>query len=129
MNNIEREIAKRIEAQGIATLSTDMFIGSVEWEQNSAVWIKAVPGGKSSQYNPTFETYLEVWVRDLTQAVAFDRIKQIYDYFQRKGNYPTDNYYVYFTEAISTPTNGGVDANRRQLYLITLRCKYREIIS
>lgn len=129
MNNIEREIAREIEKEGIATLGDDMFTSSVEWTHDDVVWIKSRPGGESSKYTPTFESYVEIWTRNPIQSQAYNRIKAIYDLFQRKGNYPTDNYYVYFTEAVSTPVNEQVDENRRQLYSLTLRCKYREIIS
>jgi hypothetical protein len=80
-------------------------------------------------YMPLFEENVEIWVRNADDGDGYTKMKAVYDFLQRKGNFITDNSYVYFVHSLTDIEDAGIDTNLRKLYKATFRVIFREQIS
>ena len=128
--NIAEEIARQLDTDaGVGTFGTDIFIGTLNYDIANGISVVEIGSGNSNKSYALFEQNLEIWVRNVSASNARAKIKEVYDYLQRKGNFTTVNAYVYYVHSSTDIQDAGRDADDRQLYKAVFTVTFREVIS
>lgn len=101
MNPFIFEICEYIADKTTFTLGSDLYVGELP-RDIEGVYAIALPGEQPDMYTAVEYYDIDFNVRYKKSTDAFTKIKIIYDLLHRLHDYPTDNFYVYFSHASSS---------------------------
>lgn len=119
--DIAQEIMEFLEARGIGTLGTDMFIGTLPEEVTSGLYIVAAPSPAPHQYLDTLSIDYDFWYRHPKSNLAYQKLMDVYNLLHRKENWNTDNYHVYFSHALGQIKDNDRDREGGKLYSLSVQ--------
>jgi hypothetical protein len=127
---LSEEIANYLAANGIGTVSEDIFVGHFTVDPDSCTMIFGAGAAEQEKYLDTQYTVVDVWTRSQSSKTKEGelRLYTIYQLLHQMQNYPIgDNFYVYFAYATSQVQDMDRDNQQRKLLKITFRFMYRDM--
>lgn len=121
------EIADYLAARGIGTVGTDIFIGTFPETITSGMYIVDAPSPPPHQYLDTENVVLDFWYRHPKTKLAYEKLRAVYNLLHRKENWQTENFHIYFSEALGQIRDNDRDREGGKLYSISLQFIVRNI--
>lgn len=103
-------IAQDIQDRGIATMATDLFVGQLPATVESGMFVVAASSPQPHLYLDTEEQVFDFWYRSDYTDLAYTKLRDVYNLYHRRANYPMGSWYVYFSHAM----NGIMDMDRER---------------
>lgn len=122
-NDILSDLADIFELNGLGTVGTDIFIGSLPAETNGIYLERA--GGALNNYLPIEETYINVYVQNTSSQTAIQTIENIKRTFHRHLETSSGNSFIYTILALSDIEDLARDINFGKIYKLTLVVTHR----
>lgn len=119
--DIAQEILEYLQAAGIGTIGSDMFIGTLPEETTTGLFVMQSPSPMPHLYLDTFQIVLDFWYRHPKSNLGYEKLMQIYNILHRKENWTTDNYYIYFSFALGQIKDNDRDREGGKLYSLSVQ--------
>jgi hypothetical protein len=111
-------LATYLQAQGIATGGTDLFIGKMP-EVDNCILLDQTGGIEPDTYLPVEKPTIQVTVRNTDYTDGMDKLKTVYDLLHQKKDslvLESGGVDVMIVSALNEPSHIGEDENSRHLF-------------
>lgn len=106
--SLESEIADLLEDWGIGTVGTDIFIGDLPDNITAGMFLVTSPSPEPHSYIDTEYHAIDFYYLHSKYQLAYDKLRDVFMKLNRRHNYETNNWYIYFTKVL----NGISDQDR-----------------
>src|SRR3990167_2999569 len=120
------ELAARLETEGHGTVGTDIFIGKLPREKESLLSLIERPFNEADKDTGIKYDTVDFWARNKSAASGHSKLEDIFNEFDRKGNWDLTNYFVYFAHPLGNIEDMDEDSETRKLWRLTVRFIYRD---
>lgn len=124
---LDLEIAHLIQDAGIATLNTDLFLGSLPENVTEGLTIITVPSPAPHKYVDTEDQVFDFKYTSPNDDTARTKLRQIYNLFHRKANYATNNFYIYFSNSLGQIRDNDRNQEGGKMLVLSIQYKYRNL--
>ena len=102
------------------TLKTDLSAGELKRNVNG-VFAIAAPSESPDKETGIIYQSIEFWARNDDTAKAFIHLTEIYNFFDRRHHYSTNNYFIHFSHCESQLEDMDKDAEGAKLLKLSVR--------
>lgn len=124
---ILKDIAEKLEDEGIGTVGTDVFIGELPKNVENGIMLVSSLSSEQDKYVDIREAYIDIWVRNKSSEDAIAKLESIIDVLQRSANWQGDSNFVYFGSMMSDVEDLDRDIQDRKLLRLSMRFIYRKL--
>lgn len=122
------ELADFLEDEGLGTKGTDLFVGELPAEIESAIMILAASSDAPDMYLDTQYQTVEIWSRNRDAGSGYQKLEDAFTLLHRRANWDDlPNYHVYFSHALGNVDDLDRDVEGRDLFRLRVRFIYRNI--
>lgn len=101
------------------TLRTDLFIGEIP-RDTDGIYMMASPSQSPDKETGVIYQDVDFWSRYTNDATGYAKLKEIYNFFDRRHHYTTNEYYIHFSHAVSQIDDMDRDAQNAKLLKLTI---------
>lgn len=101
------------------TMREDLFVGEIP-RDTDGVYLIAEPSPEPDKETGIMYQDVAFWSRYKNDATGFDKLAEIYRFFDRRHHYSTDQYYVYFSHAVGQIEDMDRDAAKAKLLKLSV---------
>lgn len=101
------------------TMRSDLFIGEIP-RDTDGVYMLASPSPEPDKETGIIYQDVDFWSRYTNDATGYEKLRTIYNFFDRRHHYHTNNYYVQFSHATSQIDDMDRDAERAKLLKLSI---------
>lgn len=126
---IIEDISQLLEDEGLGTQASDLFVGDITARTENGLYLLNAP---SIEPNPALEIYEQVidfWTRFKTTKAGYAKLEAVQSALHQRANYELDNYHVYFSHSLGAIEDMDRDIERRKLWKLSIRFKYRPLVA
>lgn len=119
MARLVENIASYLQAQGIGTKATDIFVGLMPDTQDNAIMIDQSGGVTPDKYLPVKKPTVQISVRNTGYLTGLDKITAIYNLLHQKGDnlaLEIGGVDVMRIDAMGEPGHLGQDESARHIF-------------
>jgi hypothetical protein len=119
------DIVTLLASENVGTAGEDLLIGELPLDKKEAI---AAMYAVSPVPHMTFDVYEQVvdfWSRYKSSKEAYDKLLALRTAVHRKYAYETDNFFIYFSNALGSIEDMGRNVERMRMYKISIRFIYR----
>jgi hypothetical protein len=117
---IVQDICRFLSDYSSFTLRTDLFAGELKRGVNG-VFAVAAPSDEPDKETGILYQTVDFWARNDDTGKAFDHLTEIFQFFDRRHHYSTDNYYIHFSHCLSQIEDMDRDVENAKLLKLTVR--------
>lgn len=131
LNIFTNEIAEKLNSEvSNLTIASNLFIGELP-ESTDGIYITQEAGIEPDVYTGVEYYELVFTCLDKSRAVCYERLEELYNYFNRKAHYETDNFYIYLSRALGqySDLGRGVDGRSMARLSVLFIVRYNSLIS
>lgn len=119
-NPIVQDISRFLADYTSLTMRSTLFAGELQRGVNG-VFALAAPSEQPDKETGIMYQSIEFWARNKDTAQAFDQLSEIYNFFDRRHHYNTDNYYIYFSHCEGQIEDMDKDIDNAKLLKLSVR--------
>lgn len=116
---IIQDIARFLSDYTAFNLRSDLFIGEIP-RDTDGVYMIASPSPSPDKETGIIYQDVDFWSRYTNDATGYDKLKEIYNFFDRRHHYQTNEYYIHFSHAVSQIDDMDRDAQNAKLLKLTI---------
>lgn len=113
------DIARFLSDYTDFTLKQDLFVGEIP-RDTDGVYLIASPSPEPDKETGIIYQDVDFWSRYTNDATGFDKLAAVYNFFDRRHHYSTDNWYVHFSHALSQIDDMDRDASNGKLLKLSM---------
>lgn len=121
------KIADELQSNGIGTVDTDIFIGQLPQEVEQGMFLVEVPGNPPNMWVDTEEPVIDFWMRSDHTAAAYKKLRDVYNLYHRRANYPLGDWYIYFSHALTNVQDMDRERESGKLFKVSILFECRNI--
>jgi hypothetical protein len=128
MRELIKEVAMDMAAHGIGVFGTDdpadrtIFWGEMPDGVTKGVLLVQPPGPPPEKYIDTEKLILDIWVKNPSTDLAYEKMRDIYNLYNRRYHWTTDSWHVYWSIALGSIVDA--DRNREGSKLLRLSLQF-----
>lgn len=101
------------------TMRTDLFVGEIPRDVDG-LYMLASPSPEPDKETGIIYQDVDFWTRYTNDATGFAKLRTVYNFFDRRHHYTTNNYYVHFSHALTQIEDMDRDAEKAKLLKLTV---------
>lgn len=101
------------------TRAVDLFVGEIP-RDTDGVYMIASPSPEPDKETGIIYQDVDFWARYKNDSEGIRKLGEIYNFFDRRHHYSTDNYYVHFSHAAGQPDDMDRDAAGAKLWKLSV---------
>lgn len=106
--------------------SGNLKIGELVLDTNG-VFVEASPSPQPDKTTAEERQIIDFTSRDPDSDRAYQLLREIYEIFHRRQNYETDNYHIYFSNALDQPMDLDRDAEGGKVWKLSVLFIYSNL--
>ncbi len=118
-NPIVRDICRFLADYSSFTMREDLFVGEIP-RDTDGVYAIADPSPEPDKETGIIYQDISFWSRYTNDATGFDKLAEIYNFFDRRHHYSTDQYFIHFSHAMGQPEDMDRDAQNAKLLKLSV---------
>ena len=118
------DLCDYLQAQGIGTVGTDIFISELPFDKTDIIAIHAVPSPDPNKAIPFYVQTVDITARFAKYSDGYAKLQSIFDLLHRKYHYEMGDKHVYLSYAMGLIMDNDRDAERRHLLQLSLAFIY-----
>jgi hypothetical protein len=133
---LSKEVAQLCENFSIGKYSGDgtdrtIFTGEIPADVIEAIWIVESPSPPPHSYVDTEYLVFDFWSRSPKSERAHALLEEVFNNFNRRYNYDTANWHIYFSHALGSIVDADRDAENGKLFRLSVQfiCRNLNTIS
>jgi len=119
-NPIVQDICRFLADYSSLTMRESLWAGELKMGTNG-IFAIAAPSEQPDKETGIIYQSIEFWARDKDTARAFERLSEIYNFFDRRHHYSTDNYYIHFSHCEGQIEDMDKDIENAKLLKLSIR--------
>ncbi len=104
-----------------ATNQKGIFIGEMPDEVNEGFLVVNVPSPQPQQYVDTEYTVIDIWSRSPHTDRGMQMLREVYGLYHRRYNWTTNNWHIYFSQALGSIVDMDRDINSGKLFRLSIQ--------
>lgn len=116
---IVQDIARFLADYSSFTMRDDLFVGEIP-RGTDGVYVIADPSPEPDKETGIIYQDVSFWSRYTNDATGFEKLGEIYNFFDRRHHYSTDQYYVHFSHAMGQIEDMDRDADKAKLLKLSV---------
>lgn len=101
------------------TRGVDLFVGEMP-RGKDGIYMIADPSPEPDKETGIIYQDISFWSRYTNDATGWDKLAEIYRFFDRRHHYATDQYYIHFSHAIGQIDDMDRDAEKAKLLKLSI---------
>lgn len=119
-NKIVQDICRFLADYTSLTMRETLFAGELK-RGVDGVFAVAAPSEQPDKETGIMYQSIEFWSRNKDTAKGFDNLAEIYNFFDRRHHYNTDNFYIYFSHCEGQIEDMDRDIDNAKLLKLSVR--------
>lgn len=124
-NLLEQKIADELQTLGFGIQGQTLFIGQLPPDTDAGIFLVAAASPPPHEYLDTEFHVVDVWIRSDYTDYAYKTLQAVYNAYHRRSNYPLGDWYIYFSEALTTPQDMNRDLESGKLFKLSVQFECR----
>lgn len=133
MRELVEELGIDMATRGFGVFGTSdpeqrtIFVGNMPPEVTEGIMLVMVNSPSPERYIDTEYQLIDVWVKSPKTDRAFDIIREIYNAYNRRYNWGTDSWHVYFSDSIGSTYDASRNGEGSKLLRLSLQFMCRNL--
>lgn len=105
----------------------NIYVGEMNQDTQKAIMLIAVPSPPPHQYIDTEYQVIDFWARAPHTDEAMAMLRDVYNLYHRRYGFTTNNWYVYFSQALGNIIDVDRDAQSGKLFRLSVQFLCRNL--
>jgi len=124
-----QELPAYMQTLGLGAVGTDIFVGELPQGIVKGYFLVESPGPAPEKYLDHEYQVIDIWYRSPYAGEAIGKMREVYTNMHRRYSYNTDNWHVFFSEALSNVQDFDRDLENGKLLRLSVQFMCRNLNS
>lgn len=124
-NLLEQKIADELQTLGFGIQGQTLFIGQLPPDTDAGIFLVPAAGPPPHEYLDTEYHTVDFWIRSDYTDYAYKTLQDVYNAYHRRSNYVLGDWYIFFSQALSSPQDMNRDLESGKLFKLSVQFECR----